>query len=99
VASGAAATFAWVKKESAEILPGTAIAVSIVPPLSLVGIRLAALEGGVARFYFLVFVFNLVGLIVGSLVAFTLLKFYRSEEKVKAEVKEIKKEEAEKKDD
>jgi len=87
-ASGAAATFSWVKKETAEILPGVAIAVSLVPPLSLVGIRLANLDSEIARFYFLIFFFNLIGLLVGSHVAFTLLKFYRSGREVKKEAEE-----------
>lgn len=77
IVSGVAATFAWVRKEVAEVLPGIAIAVSLVPPLSSVGVWLSALEFETARFYFLVFVFNLLGIIMGSLVVFSLLKFYR----------------------
>lgn len=77
IVSGVAATFAWVRKEVAEVLPGIAIAVSLVPPLSSVGVWLSALEFETARFYFLIFVFNLLGIIMGSLIVFSLLKFYR----------------------
>jgi len=80
--SGILATFAMARKEMSETLPGIAIAVSLVPPLSLVGIRLAGLDGDAARFYFLVFLFNLLGIIMGSLVVFSLLKFYKVEDKV-----------------
>jgi len=85
VSSGILATFAMARKEMSETLPGIAIAVSLVPPLALVGIRLAGLDGDAARFYFLVFLFNLFGIIMGSLVVFSLLKFYKIEEKVKKE--------------
>ncbi len=91
-ASGAAATFAWIRKEIADVLPGIAIAVSLVPPLSLVGIWLSTLDLATARFYFLVFFSNLVGIILGSFVVFSLLKFYKAESKVLAKGKEIEKE-------
>ena len=91
-ASGAAATFAWIRKEIAEVLPGIAIAVSLVPPLSLVGIWLSVLDLATARFYFLVFFSNLVGIILGSFIVFSLLKFYKAEGKVLAKGKEIEKE-------
>ena len=99
VAAGMAATFAWVKKENAEVLPGVAIAVSLVPPLSLVGIRLAAFDISLARYYFVIFLFNLFGMLVGSLIAFTLLKFYKSEKDVKREVKELEDETEKKKEE
>ncbi|MDE2001269.1 MAG: DUF389 domain-containing protein [Patescibacteria group bacterium] len=88
-ASGVAATFAWVRKEIAEALPGIAIAVSLVPPLSLVGIQLSVLNIDLVRFYFLVFLFNVVGIILGSFVVFSLLKFSKAEKTVAAKGKEI----------
>lgn len=92
ICSGIAATFAWTRKEVADVLPGVAIAVSLVPPLSLIGIYLAALNLDGARFYFLVFLFNFIGIFVGSLVVFTMLKFYRMEEKVHEETNDIQEE-------
>jgi len=90
-AAGVAATFAWVRKEIAEVLPGIAIAVSLVPPLSLVGIWLSSLEFDLSRFYFSIFLFNLVGILLGSFVVFSLLKFYRSEKKIIEKGMELKK--------
>jgi uncharacterized hydrophobic protein (TIGR00271 family) len=87
VGSGAAATFTWARREVGEILQGVAIAVSLVPPLALIGIWLSALEFEIARFFFLVFIFNFMGVVVGSLVVFSLLKFHKAENKVHEEAK------------
>jgi len=80
--SGIAATLAWTRREIAEVLPGIAIAVSLVPPLSFVGIWMSILNLDAARFYFSIFFFNVLGIILGSFVVFSLLKFYRAEGKV-----------------
>ncbi len=82
IASGVAATFAWVRREVSEVIPGLAIAVSVVPPVALVGMLLADFNIDGARFYFLIFLFNLMGVIVGSLVVFSLLQFHRVQRKV-----------------
>ena len=78
LASGVAATFAWTRKDILDALPGISIAVSLVPPLSLIGIWISAFQFAAIRFYFFVFIFNLLGIIIGSLTVFTLLKFYRA---------------------
>ncbi len=97
-AAGVAATFAMVRKEIAEVLPGIAIAVSLVPPLSLVGIWLSVLNLEYARFYFSIFFFNVFGIILGSFVVFSILKFYKSEKKVTAESKKLEEQIKEKQD-
>ncbi len=86
LASGAAATFAWTRKEISDVLPGIAIAVSLVPPLSLVGIWISQLNFGAARFDFSVFLLNLFGIVIGSLVIFTLQRFYKSSERIHKKV-------------
>ncbi|MFH1451127.1 MAG: DUF389 domain-containing protein [bacterium] len=85
VASGVAATLAWTRKEISEVLPGISIAVSLVVPTSLVGVSLASFNFEAVRFYFLVFVFNLLGIIMGSIIVFSLLKFYRAGERLHRE--------------
>jgi len=87
IVSGVAATFAWVRKEVATVLPGIAIAVSLVPPVAAVGIWLSALQFETARFYFLVFLFNFFGIIMGSVLVFSLLRFYRANKKIQQEEK------------
>jgi uncharacterized hydrophobic protein (TIGR00271 family) len=85
LASGFAATFAWVRKEINEILPGIAVAVALVPPLALVGLGLSVFMIEVIRYNFFVFFFNLLGVLVGSLLVFSVLKFYKIEKKVEQE--------------
>jgi uncharacterized hydrophobic protein (TIGR00271 family) len=81
VAAGAAAAFANTRRSIASALPGVAISVALVPPLSVVGIGLclgkigtaiAASEGietSIATGSFLLFVTNLAGIVFsGSLV-------------------------------
>jgi uncharacterized hydrophobic protein (TIGR00271 family) len=94
-ASGIAATFAWVRKGITNILPGISIAVALVPPVSMVGIWLATLELDLMRYFLIVFLFNLFGIIMGSMIVFSMLGFYKTgfhivkriEEEVIAEAK------------
>lgn len=87
--SGVAATFAWVRKEVSDILPGVSIAVSLVPPLSLIGINLGTLQFEAARFYLTIYFLNLIGIIIGSLVIFSLLKFQKNVTEIKKKIKEV----------
>ncbi len=87
LASGIAATFAWVHREANEILPGIAVSVSLVPPLSYLGIALSHFNWPEVQISFLMFLLNVVGIIVGSLVIFTLLKFSRLERIIHEESK------------
>lgn len=81
-ASGMASTFAWARKEMVELLPGLAMAVVLIPPLSLLGIWLAFLEIELARYFATVFILNLIGVFLGSFSVFALLKFHKIEKKV-----------------
>ncbi|PIW36797.1 MAG: hypothetical protein COW24_03475 [Candidatus Kerfeldbacteria bacterium CG15_BIG_FIL_POST_REV_8_21_14_020_45_12] len=81
-ASGVVATFAWVRQEVKEVLPGIGLAVSLAPPLSLIGIFMATLNFTAAQFYLFVFIFNFIGIFLGSLMVFALLKFHKIERKV-----------------
>lgn len=85
LASGFAATLAWVRRETNDILPGIAVAVALVPPLVLVGLGLSGFVVEVIRYNFFVFFFNLLGVLVGSLLVFSLLKFYKIGRKVEKE--------------
>jgi len=77
-ASGIAATFAWVRKGVTNILPGISIAVSLVPPLSMVGIWLATNDLYLMRYFLFIFLFNMVGIIMGSMIVFSMLGFYKT---------------------
>jgi uncharacterized hydrophobic protein (TIGR00271 family) len=78
LASGVAATFSWVRKEMKNIMAGISIAISLVPPISLVAIWLANNDPGMARIFLLIFLFNLFGIIMSSMIVFSMLKFYRA---------------------
>jgi len=86
-ASGIAATFAWVRKEVSSALPGIAIAVALVPPLSLIGIGLALFDLDAARYNLYLFLFNLIGIFLGSMIVFILLQFSKVEKKFEDEEK------------
>jgi uncharacterized hydrophobic protein (TIGR00271 family) len=89
--SGMAATLAWVRKDIADIMPGISIAVSLVPPLSMIGIELGLLELEAARFFGLIFILNFVGILMGSMIVFSLLRFQRSGWEVHRQVQEAEK--------
>lgn len=96
VVSGAAAALAKAHKEISELLPGVGIAISVVTPLCLVGIWLADWELGLARFYFYIFVLNVVGITLGSLIVFSMLKFYKADQHVKDTAIKVEEETAKK---
>jgi uncharacterized hydrophobic protein (TIGR00271 family) len=93
--AGIAATFAWVRKGVTNILPGISIAVALVPPLSMVGIWLATLNLDLMRYFLFVFLFNLAGIIMGSMIVFSMLGFYKTGFHVVKRIKEEIQQEAE----
>lgn len=97
--AGSAASFAYSHKNISDILPGIAVAVSVVPPVSLIGLGLAIPDLELARFYFIVFVLNTIGIVMGGIVVLSFLKFSRVEKRVDEEIKEIEKEEEEKEEE
>ena len=74
-AAGAAGAFAVSRPDVADSLPGVAIAVALVPPLSVIGITLEAGEFGSAMGATLLFVTNLVGVILAAGITFVFVGF------------------------
>jgi len=74
LAAGAAAMYAMIKKDSAS-LPGVAISVSLMPPLSALGIGLATRNLGVAYGAGLLFITNLVAIIFSGAIILLLFRF------------------------
>lgn len=66
LAAGAAGSFATTRREVADALPGVAIAVALVPPLSVIGIGLAFGNQSVFIGSTLLFVTNLAGIILSG---------------------------------
>lgn len=82
LAAGAAGAFANSRHSIADALPGVAIAVALVPPLSVVGIGLANSRQDLIVGAFLLFLTNLIGIIFSGGVVF-LCQSYGSIEKAK----------------
>jgi len=101
LAAGLAATFAWAREDLSAMLPGVAIAVSLLPPLASFGVGLSQFSGSIMRSSFLAFMLNMLGLLLGSIVIFSLLNFYKSKKEtakaVKEEIEETAKKDEEKK--
>jgi uncharacterized hydrophobic protein (TIGR00271 family) len=74
--AGAATAFARVKPDLSEALPGTAIAVALVPPLAVIGIGIATLHLNVASGAFAMFILNAIGIILSAMVMFSLMNIY-----------------------
>lgn len=90
--SGVAATYAWIRKKVDNILPGISIAVSLVPPVSMTAVFLAR-DPELMRFFFTVFLFNMVGIIGGSMILFSMFRFYHSGKVVEKVIEKTKEEE------
>lgn len=89
LSSGIAGTFALARKELTVLLPGVAVAITLLPPISLMGIWASALNFDLVRFYFVIFLLNVFGIVAGSLAVFSLLGFYRLKKKVKVEEEKV----------
>ncbi|MBW6431856.1 TIGR00341 family protein [Patescibacteria group bacterium] len=86
--SGAAATFAWTNDDINEALPGVAVAISIVPPLAVFGIGLSKFSPEMIRPSFVIFTLNFLGIIMGSLLVFSLQQFYKAKREAHKQVEE-----------
>ncbi len=82
LAAGAAGAFANTRRRIADALPGVAIAVALVPPLSVVGIGLALRNASLAFGASVLFITNLTGIIFSGVVIL-LLQSYGSIERAK----------------
>jgi len=99
LASGVAVTYAWIRREASEILPGIAIVVSLVPPISYIGVALSQGEFIIARTFFIIFTLNLIGIILGSLGVFLISRFSQVEKAIERKQATIEKEEEKQKEE
>ena len=80
--SGFAAIYSWLRPLSSLNLVGIAIAVSLIPFLSFLGLLLGMEHYSLLGTYGALFGFNLLSLIFGALLAFLLLGFSENERKI-----------------
>ncbi len=73
LAAGAAGGYSTTHKEIADSLPGVAIAISLVPPLSVVGIALSRGQWGDAQGSFLLFITNFLAILLAGGAIFWML--------------------------
>lgn len=74
-AAGIVASFTWVSEKTAMTLPGVAITVSLVPPLAAIGVSLAFLSQDLLVGSLLLFLINLLGVVLASVLIFSLFGF------------------------
>jgi uncharacterized hydrophobic protein (TIGR00271 family) len=92
IIAGTATAFARVKPELSETLPGTAIAVALVPPLATIGIGVATLRREVISGALAMFILNAVGIILAAMVMFSLMNLYTKKTVISKSVAEADKE-------
>ncbi|MGW5237737.1 DUF389 domain-containing protein [Monashia sp. NPDC004114] len=75
LATGLAGAVALARRDVGAVLPGVAIAISLVPPLSVVGVCLGQGSFTLAAGAFLLFVSNLVSLVLAGMFVFAVLGY------------------------
>ncbi|MEN3585077.1 TIGR00341 family protein [Streptomyces sp. ZYX-F-203] len=75
LATGFAGAVALARRDVAAVLPGVAIAISLVPPLVVTGVCLGQLSGWLALGSLVLFVSNLFALVFGGMVVFASLGY------------------------
>jgi len=76
VIAGFAASFASVAPNINALLPGSAIAVTLIPPIAGIGIGLAQFNWEVVRGALIVFGINALGIVFAALVMYSLMNLY-----------------------
>jgi uncharacterized membrane protein len=98
IIAGLAGSFALVKPQLNETLPGIAISVALIPPLAVIGIAIAKFNWQLLHGSLLLFLVSIIGVIFASMITFSLMDFYVKREKAEEALeKEKKKIEREKK--
>ncbi len=96
IVAGLATAFARVKPDLNEALPGTAIAVALVPPLAVAGIGIGIWDWDMAIGAFKLYALNLIGIIIAAMFMFSLMNLYPkrrlAEAAQKKESKQLEKE-------
>lgn len=95
VVAGLATAYARIKPELNEALPGTAIAVALVPPIATIGIGVAFLNINIISGALQLFVINAIGIILAAMIVFSLSNIYSKKKVVTKSMKEVEKEQKE----
>ena len=90
--AGMAASYTWAKPNLSETMPGIAITVTLIPPITAIGLAFAASDIEMIMKIFYVLVLNVVGILAASTLVFILMQFNKSKRKIISEIKEEEKE-------
>lgn len=88
VVAGVAASYTWAKPGLNDMLPGIAVTVTLIPPLTAIGLAIADGEWVIFANVLKTLLINIAGIIFSSLVILSLMDFYKAKEKVVAEVRQ-----------
>lgn len=76
IIAGFAGSFALVKPQLSETLPGIAISVALIPPIAVTGIGIAKLNLAIISGSIVLFLVNTVGVMFASMITFSMMNFY-----------------------
>ncbi len=74
--AGLAASFARIKPQLSDTLPGVAISVALIPPVAVTGIGVARFNWHIISNSFLLFLLNTMGIVFASMIVFSLMNLY-----------------------
>lgn len=87
VVAGAAVAFTLGQPEWSETLPGIAISVALIPPLSVIGIGIAAMDINIIAGSAVMLLMNAVGIIFAAMVTFSLMNLYEKQHIAESAIK------------
>lgn len=90
--AGLAASYTWAKPGLNERLPGIAITVTLIPPLTVIGLAASHANWTTLETSIKTFFLNFFAIIMASLIIFFLMEFYKVKKKLEQEVKDEEKE-------
>jgi len=99
VISGFAVTYALVKPDLSETLPGVAVSVALIPPLAVLGIGIARFDPSIVAGSAVMFGVNILGIVAASMFAFSIMNVHGEERlaqtTIRKEEKRVEKEKEE----
>ncbi len=85
--AGLAGTFSYIKPKLSVILPGVAIAIAVLPPLSVSALGLVLWDFDIVFGALSLYIVNLVGITLASLAVFSMFGFYPLRKRAEREIK------------
>ncbi|GAB89980.1 TIGR00341 family protein [Gordonia rhizosphera] len=84
VATGFAGAIAVCRRDVGDILPGVAIAISLVPPLGVVGVCLGSDAPSLALGAFILFASNVIAMVITAVIVLAIARYTQSDEAAEA---------------